>query len=68
MERIIQYQASGSGDVFLKARSVDAIDWAQIVSITPYGDVTICSFTFDDELLLTVKSKMRRRRHGGFDR
>ena len=47
------------GDVFLSAlRSDDAIDWAQIVSITPYGDVTICSFMpLYDELLLTVKVK-----------
>ena len=45
------------GDVFLSAlRSDDAIDWSQIVSITPYGDVTICNFIpLYDELLLTVK-------------
>ena len=47
------------GDVFLSAlRSNDTIDWSQIVAITPYGDVTICSFMpLYDELLLTVKVK-----------
>lgn len=47
------------GDVFLSAlRSNDTIDWSQIVEITPYGDVTICSFIpLYDELLLTVKVK-----------
>lgn len=47
------------GDVFLSAlRSDDAIDWSQIVEITPYGDVAICSFMpLYDELLLTVKVK-----------
>ena len=47
------------GDVFLSAlRSDDGIDWSQIVAITPYGDVTICSFMpLYDELLLTVKVK-----------
>ena len=45
------------GDVFLSAlRSNDAIDWSQIVNITPYGDLTICSFMpLYDELLLTVE-------------
>lgn len=47
------------GDVFLSAlRSDDTIDWTQIVNITPYGDLKICSFMpLYDELLLTVEVK-----------
>ena len=44
--------------ILVCTRSDDAIDWAQIVSITPYGDVTIWySMPLYDELLLTVKVK-----------
>ena len=45
------------GDVFLSAlRSDDTIDWTQIVNITPYGDLKICSFMpLYDELLLTIE-------------
>lgn len=49
--------AAAPGDVFLSAlRSDDTIDWTQIVNITPYGDLKICSFMpLYDELLLTVE-------------
>jgi hypothetical protein len=49
--------AGAPGDVFRSTlRSNQTIDWADIVNVTPYGDLKICNFSpLFDELLLTVQ-------------
>ena len=45
------------GDVFIASlRSDQSMNWADIVSITPYGELSICSTQpLFDELLLTIQ-------------